>query len=70
MATREFTPNQKYTKSYKSETALLKAIEKNGFEDLRYVRYTFEDGRITPVFIRDTTTCPATIAHRGFCVVG
>ena len=73
MKIREFAPNQKYAKSYKTEAAMLKAIEDNGFENFRFVRYTFDDGRITPVFLLDKYSerrCEALdVAHRGFAVV-
>tara|TARA_Y100000310_G_scaffold304962_1_gene344639 strand:- start:599 stop:814 length:216 start_codon:yes stop_codon:yes gene_type:complete len=70
MKSREFTPQQKYTKSYKSEPAMLNAIEKNGFENFRFVRHTFEDGRITPIFILDEKREALNVVHRGFSVVG
>jgi hypothetical protein len=70
MKSREFTPQQKYTKSYKTEAAMLKAIEKNGFENFQFVRHAFEDGRITPIFILDADREALNVIHRGFCVVG
>ena len=70
MKSREFTPQQKYTKSYKSESGMLNAIEKNGFENFRFVRHTFKDGRITPIFILDDMREALIVVERGFSVVG
>ena len=71
MKSREFAPNQKYAKSYESETAMLKAIQNYGFEKHRFVRHTFEDGRITPVFIwTDKDVDPIIFADANFAVIG
>ena len=70
MKSREFAPQQKYCKSYKTEAAMIRAIEKNGLEKFRFVRYTFEDGRITPIFILDDNHEALRVVHIGFAVVG
>jgi len=69
---KEFKPNQKYTKSYKTVVAMERAITAKGLEDFRFMVYTFEDGRITPVFILagDEQHKALQFIHNGFSVVG
>ena len=50
---------------------MLKAIQNYGFEKHRFVRHTFEDGRITPVFIwTDKDVDPIIFADANFAVIG
>jgi len=67
----EFTPDQKYLKSYKTEATMLKAIEKSGLGEFRFIRYTFQDGRITPVFTlkKDEQYRATEVQLRGFSVI-
>lgn len=61
---KRFTPNEKYTKSYKTVENLDKALVKLGYETLHHILYYFPSGRVTAVFV-DEKANP--VIFDGFC---
>ena len=71
----KLTINSDYTKTYKTEANLDKALEKLNLPDgLRYLCCCDENGRFTAVFVNtahvENGVYMSHIAHKGFKVVG
>ena len=46
-----YVPDQKHCRSYKSLKGLDEALARHGLSGERHVTYTFDDGRVTAMFL-------------------